>query len=125
MKINEIIIEGKVAKIAKRLQQSTVGLNLFRDTEFADRVYELNRVMMAAAMTDGKEPLSIDHESWAGRHNIATPYTKEEQQMLKQAFSAVGSWHKDLNKGDLRSQELPSTHKKSPLAKIKKNKFGI
>lgn len=125
MKIKEVIIEGSPAKIAKRLQQSTVGLNLFRDTEFADRVYELNRVMMAAAMADGKNPITIDHESWAGRHDIAAPYTAEEQQILKQAFSVVGSWHKDLNNGDLRSQELKSTNKVSPVAKTKRNKFGI
>ena len=125
MKIKEVIVEGSPAQIAKRLQQSTVGLNLFRDTEFADRIYELNRVMMAAAMADGEKPLEIDHESWAGRHDIAAPYTKEEQAMLKQAFAAVGSWHKDLNNGDLRSQELESTNKTSPVAKPKKNKFGI
>lgn len=125
MKIKEVILEGSPAKIAKRLQQSTVGLNLFRDAEFADRIYELNRVMMAAAMADGKNPLQIDHESWAGRHDIAAPYTKEEQQILKQAFKAVGSWHKDLNKGDLKSQELDSTNKTSPIAKPKKNKFGV
>lgn len=125
MKIKEVIIEGSPAKIAKRLQQSTVGLNLFRDAEFADRVYELNRVMMAAAMADGKNPITIDHESWAGRHDIAAPYTAEEQQILKHAFSAVGSWHKDLNNGDLKSQELESINKISPVAKPKKNKFGI
>lgn len=125
MKIKEVILENSPAKISKRLQQSTVGLNLFRDTEFADRIYELNRVMMAAAMADGTNPLQIDHESWAGRHDVAAPYTKEEQQILKQAFAAVGSWHRDLNKGDLRSQELDSTNKKSPIAKYKKNKFGI
>ena len=59
MKIKEVIVEGSPAKIAKRLQQSTVGLNLLRDAEFADRIYELNRVMMAAAMADGKNPLQI------------------------------------------------------------------
>lgn len=125
MKIKEVIVENSPAKIAKRLQQSTVGLNLFRDTEFADRIYELNRVMMAAAMSDGKSPLTIDHESWAGRHDIAAPYTKEEQQILKQAFAAVGSWHRDLNKGDMRSQELASTNKQSPIAKPKRNQFGV
>lgn len=125
MKIKEVILEGSPAKIAKRLQQATVGLNLFRDTEFADRVYEINRVMMAAAMADGKSPIKIDHESWAGRHDIAAPYTQEEQKILKQAFAAVGSWHRDLNKGDLKSRELKSTNKQSPIAKFKKNKFGV
>lgn len=125
MKVTEIIREDTTAKIAKRLQQSTVGLNIFRDSEFADRIYELNRVMMAAAMADGKNPLNIDHESWAGRHDVAAPYTPEEQKILQQAFKAVGSWYRDLNGGNLKSEELDSTNKISPVAKPRRNKFGI
>jgi len=75
---------------------------------------------MAAACADGTDaPLDIDASSWAGKYNIATPYTKEEQKMLKQAFKAVGSETHDLNKGDLRSQELESTNKHSPVTGFK------
>ncbi len=132
MKIKDIIINEdkpshKVGKISQRYQQATVGLNKFRDKQFADRVYELNRVMMAVAGADGVNPLSpeIDAESWAGRNNIAAPYTEEEQAMLKQAFGAVGSHYEDLNDGDNRSQELKSTYKDSPVAKPKRNKYGV
>lgn len=132
MKIKDIIInEGqpahKVGKISQRYQQATVGLNKFRDNQFADRVYELNRVMMAVASSDGVNPLSteIDAESWAGRNNVAAPYTEEEQAMLMQAFGAVGSHYEDLNNGDTRSQELKSTNKASPVAKPKRNKYGV
>ena len=78
MKIKDIIInEDKVGRISKRYQQATVGLDKFRDQQVADRVYELNRVMMAVASSDGVNPLSpeVDAESWAGRNNIAVPYT--------------------------------------------------
>jgi hypothetical protein len=127
MKIKEIISEEAVGSTPKRFQQSTAGLNKFRDKNFADRVYELNRVMMAVAASDGRSPLSpeIDAESWAGRNNIAVPYTEIEQEMLKQAWGAVGSHYEDLNKGDLRSQEMKSTNKVSPVAKKKTNKWGV
>ena len=82
---------------------------------------------MAVAAADGVNPLKIDvdSESWAGRNNLAFPYTPEEQDMLKQAFKAIGSHYEDLNHGDLESQELKSTNKVSPVAKPKKNKFGV
>jgi hypothetical protein len=104
-----------------------VGLDKFRDEKFADRVYELNRVMMAVAAADGIDPLAptVDSESWAGRNNLAFPYTPEEQRMLVHAFDAVGSHYQDLNNGDLKSRELESTNKVSPVSKPKKNKFGV
>lgn len=127
MKIKDIILEDKVGDIPPRLQQATVGMDKFRDAQFADRVYELNRVMMAVAAADGINPLSpeVDGESWAGRNNLAFPYTPEEQKMLKDAFGVVGSHYEDLNNGDLKSRELNSTNKISPVAKPKKNKYGV
>ncbi len=127
MKIKDIIMEDEngVGPITQRFQQASVGLDKFRDNDLADRFYELNRVMMAAACADGKNPIDVHAESWAGRFNIATPYTKEEQEILQQAFKAVGSeWH-DLNKGDYKSREVTSTNKKSPIAKPKRNKYGV
>lgn len=119
MRAEEFLKEAKVGKLSKRKQQSTVGLNKFRDQNLADRVYELNRIMMAAASTDGTFVPEIDGESWAGRYNIATPYTKAEQDMLKKAYQAVGSSHTDLNNGDLRSQELPGTNTQSTVKPFK------
>lgn len=101
--------------MSKRQNQATVGMNKFRDAKFADRVYELNRIMMAVASTDGTFVPDLDGESWAGRNNIAAPYTPEEQDMLKKAYQAVGSHHEDLNNGDLRSQEHPAVHVTSPV----------
>jgi hypothetical protein len=39
--------------------------------------------------------------------------------MMKQAAKAIGTKLKDLNHGDLRSQELPSTNKSSPVQAFK------
>ena len=119
MRAQEFITEDTVGKISKRNQNATVGLNKFRDQKFADRVYELNRIMMAVASTDGTFVPELDGESWAGRNNIAAPYTPEEQEMLKMAYKAVGSHHEDINKGDLRSQEHPAVNTTSPVSAFK------
>lgn len=119
MRANEFISEGKQGKLPKRLQQSTRGLNTFIDPSHTDRFYELNRIMMAAACTDGDNMPDVNGESWAGRNNTAHPYTEVEQRMLEKAYKTVGSSVRDLNKGDLRSQELESTNKQSTLKPFK------
>jgi hypothetical protein len=120
MRASEFIAEGEqVGPLTKRANFATVGLNKFIDPNRADRVYELNRVMMAAASTDGTFVPDIDGESWAGRFNVAAPYTDIEQDMLKMAYKAIGSEFHDLNKGDLRSLEIPSTSTVSPVKAFK------
>lgn len=106
------------AKIMKRHQQATRGLNLFATTNY-DRTYDLNRVMMAVAATDGKIKPDLDKESWAGKNNTAHPYTEAEQNMLEVAFAAAGIPFQDLNKGDLESKEPESTNTQSPLKPFK------
>jgi len=116
MRAQEFLVEKRTGKIGKRRQVGTRGLSKFRDPAGFDRIYELNRVMMAIATADGTNaPLDLDTESWAGRYNTAHPYTDEEANMLKQALRATGSEHLDLNHGDNRSQELESTHTESPI----------
>jgi hypothetical protein len=121
MRAKEFIREAKTrGQITKRQDYASVGMDLFRDPDGYDRTYELNRMMMAAACADGSgKPIDIDSESWVGKDNLAQPYTKLEQDMMKQAAKAIGTNLKDLNKGDLRSQELPSTNKSSPVQAFK------
>lgn len=120
MRASEFLIEKQQGKLSKRQQNPTVGLHKFRDPGGYDRTYELNRVMMAAACADGTgNPIDMDQASWVGKYNTASPYTKEEHNMIKQAFKAVGSEAHDLNHGDLESQEVESTNKSSPVKAFK------
>lgn len=114
MRAKDFVSEAKKnPQLRKRHRLATRGLHKFRDESLADRIYELNRIMMAAASTDGTFMPDMDHESWAGRYDIAAPYTEEEHNMLKMAYAVNGTAYKDLNKGDLRSQELPDTNTQS------------
>jgi hypothetical protein len=119
MRAHEFITEqSDKGKVTTRQQQSTVGLNVFAISQY-DRTYDLNRVMMAVASTDGKTIPDLSSESWVGKNNTAHPYTDVEQDMLKIAYEAAGIPFKDLNNGDLKSEELDSVSTESPIKPFK------
>jgi len=123
MRAKEFLTEHNgTGYLSKRYRYGTRGLHKFQDVEGRDRVYELNRVMMAMACASGESPnehLELDAESWVGTNNLAVPYTEAEANMLKAAYKAVGSEWEDMNDGDLRSVELPSINKESPVKPFK------
>ena len=120
MRANEFVAESKTGKVSAQQQQSSVGLNVFsKKIDSYDRLYDLNRVMMAVACSDGINPIEMNAESWVGKHNTAHPYTKEEQDMLKLAYKAAGLAYKDLNNGDMDSEELPGTNAQSIVKPFK------
>jgi hypothetical protein len=118
MRAKEFITEREVGKPTKRQRNSSRGMHVFAKSNF-DRIYALNRVMMAVASTDGVIVPDMDQSSWGGRVNTAHAYTEEEENMLKVAYKAMGISFKDLNHGDLKSEELTSINIKSPLKAFK------
>jgi len=118
MRAKEFINEAKIGKLSKRQQNATKGLHVFANSTF-DRTYDLNRVMMAVASTDGTFVPDMDGESWAGKFNTAHAYTDVEHDMLEKAYKAAGIKYKDLNNGDNESQELDSTNIQSPIKPFK------
>jgi len=126
-KLEQELQEAKSSegKISKRQQQATRGVHKFADAERWNADYVQYRTMIAAGMTDGKNKPDMDAKSWVGKFKVAFPYTDEEVEKLKVAYKAAGANYQDLNHGDTRSQELDSTNKTSPVAKPKKNKYGV
>ena len=113
-------ITEAIGKISTRNQQATRGLHIFtKKIDAYDKLYDLNRLMMAVASSDGINPIEMDSESWVGKHNTAHAYTEEEQNMLKLAYKAAGVEYKDLNDGNLNSEELASTNTDSPVVAFK------
>lgn len=120
MRAKEFISEATKTKLHQDHEGPMPGIYNFRD-DGTDRIYNLNRVMMAAAMADGKssKPIKGAHSSsWNDKYNTAHPYTKEEHTMLKAAFNTVPS---NLNHmvSDHRSTEPSTTHKVSPVVGFK------
>jgi hypothetical protein len=129
MRYREIVSENsKAGTISKRSSQSTAGLHTIRDgkkqRDFGSD-YTQYRLGMALAMSDGVSPIDIDYNSWIGKQKTAHPYTQAEDDMLKQCYPLIGAEYTDLNHGDMKSQELQSTNKVSPVAKPKRNKYGV
>ena len=120
MRAREFIVENAVGKLSKRHQQATRGLHIFaKRIDTYDKLYDLNRLMMAVASSDGVNPIEMDAESWVGKHNTTHAYTEEEHNMLKLAYKAAGLEYKDLNDGNLNSEELESTNTDSPVVAFK------
>lgn len=111
--------EARKGKMPKHQRRATRGLNLFSDSEHWNTDYTLNRVMMAAACTDGTFVPDVDMSSWIGKGKSAHPYTQQEQDMLMMAYRAAGANFKDLNNGDLRSQEVKDVNTQSPVRSFK------
>jgi hypothetical protein len=114
MRAKEFVTENRRGEIGKSHHSSSTGLNIFGRSNY-DNTYDLHRVMMAVAMTDGETKPDIDEESWAAKYNTAHPYTYVEQKMLEMAYDAAGIPFQDLNQGDLESKELEDTNTQSPV----------
>ena len=126
MRAKEFVSEMKDTAMSKRQNQSTTGVHLYGDGEHISGDYTSYRMGIAVACADGTTgKLDIDPKSWIGKKKSAHPYTQEESDMLKQAYKAVGAEYSDLNKGNMNSLELEDTHKVSPVAARKKNKYGV
>ena len=109
------ITETADAKISRRLQAATRGLNIYSDAERWNGDYVLNRLGQAVASTDGTFVPDIDMKSWIGKNKSTHPYTPEEQAMLKMAYKAIGADYRDLNGGDMDSEEMSEVNKVSPV----------
>ena len=69
-------------------------------------------------------PTKAEADNWIGGDPLLSTYTEEEMEMVKAANMAVGGG-KIQNWSGKRSQELPTIQKTSPVAKVKRNKYGI
>lgn len=127
MRAKEFIIENRNGAIPDAEKEASVGIHIYDDgngsTWASD--YKFYRLGLALACTDGTSVPEMDQESWVGKKKTAHPYTKLEAEMLKRAYLAVGANYDDTNHGDLRSLELSDVNKQSPVAKPKRNKYGV
>jgi hypothetical protein len=69
-------------------------------------------------------PTKMAADNWIGGDPLLAPYTDVEQDMVNAAAKAVGAGTSQKWSGD-RSKEISTTQKQSPVAKPKKNKYGV
>jgi hypothetical protein len=120
MRASEFVTEEVTTKIRKDHAQAMPGAHLARDPSTVDRLYHMNRMMMAMAMADGKskKPVEMDTSSWAEKYNTIHPYTPEEHNMVYQALATLPTTHKHPV-ADHRSIEADDVHKVSPVTGFK------
>lgn len=117
MRASEFLNEGDKGTVPKRHNKAQPGAYKFTDNG-TDRTYHLNQIMKAAAMADGSstKAMKMDDESFAGKHNLAYPYSDVEHNMMQQAFNTVSPTQaKQMIKGR-DSSELDIVNKTSPVA---------
>jgi hypothetical protein len=126
MRANEFIKEGKVTDRHADHDAVSQGATRTRDVGGYDRVYHMNRLMMAMAIADGKGTSAVDSpaETWFEKYNTHHPYTKEEDNMVRAAMKTVPTDGKHVSKFS-KSQEPKDINVTSIVAKSKKNKYGI
>ena len=114
MRAKDFITEKRVGKLHPDQKSTLNRSNKFSTSN--DRFYDLNRVMMATAGSDGVNIPELDTESWVGRSNLAMPYTKVEQDMVKKACKKIGTNVTDVVKDG--SYEPTDTDNISPVPKV-------
>ena len=84
-----------------------------------DPGYQYYRFMMQAAASPNDIPAAASLSATP----FAMPYTKEDEEMLYHALKRMGKKHKHIT--PTRGKDPDSTHSKSPVASIKKNRYGV
>lgn len=123
MRAYEFITETVIVKTGLKPNPESVAAapGAHRVAGTADRLYDLCRVMMFVAGSDGVNFPTTPQQSWAGRNNTAHPYTKREADMLKHAYLLAGVEWQDVldHNADNKSIEMSDTNKQSPIKPFK------
>jgi hypothetical protein len=124
MRAREFIVEADAIvktglKPHKEAESAMPGTHRVAGT--ADRLYDLNRIMIYVASTDGKKCPPIPRQSWAGKNNTAHPYTRVEAEMLKHAYKLAGAEWQDVLAPNQKNKSIESdeVHKISPINSFK------
>lgn len=119
MRACEFVVESRTGKLRPSHSAAMTTAHAFRDNG-VDRAYNLNRMMMAAAMHDGKSKKAVDMSkgSWSEKYNTAHPYTEEENNMVHGALKTVGADHHNIV-SDHYSAEPEYVQRTSPVKGFK------
>jgi hypothetical protein len=119
MRASEFLIEKKAQQGRLTNSQAATMNPVHKFAGTADRIYDLNRVMMAMAAADHNSAgeNAPDEESWTGRNNTCHPWTKEEHRMMHHAYKHLGIENEDAVNN--WSVEPDHVQKNSPVVAFK------
>jgi hypothetical protein len=118
MKVKEIILEKADRKLGKNIKQSHPHAKQYDDI---DQYYGMYRFGIAMA---GAPDKSINKAGPAKDTPAVWLYSKGEEEIVNKAEKNQGIKGKNvITKG--HSEELKNINKLSPVAKIKRNQYGV
>ena len=126
MRAKDFVKEGKITDLHADHEAVMKGVSRSRDVGGYDRVYHMNRLMMAMAMADGKSTKAVDSpaETWYEKYNTHHPLTKEEDNMIRAAMNTVPTDGQHISTFG-KSVEPKGGNTQSIVAKPKRNKYGV
>jgi hypothetical protein len=127
MKIYDIISEashGGMKKIDNTHKAAIKNAMTFPDQNSSTGSSYLNWRIGIALAGAPDYPTKMAADNWVGGDPLISTYTQEEYDMVKAANDVVGGGPIENWSGD-RSKEIAGTHTTSPVAKPKKNKYGV
>ena len=116
MRATEFISEHITTEYDKETKNAEKGVYVARDKGGYDRVYHMNRLMMAMAKADGKStgPVDSPADTWFEKYNTLHPYTQEEDNMIKAGMATVPTDGRQIAPFS-KSKESDDTHRASPV----------
>jgi hypothetical protein len=124
MRISEILTEGGMKPIEPSQKASMQNAMTFPAMNQSTGSAYLGWRMGIALAGAPDYPTKMEADNWIGGDPLISTYTQEEMDMVNAATKAVGGG-KAQNWSGKRSQELKDTNKSSPVAKPKRNKYGV
>jgi len=114
--VSKIVSEQKTTQMRRHHEDVGVGAYRARDVGGYDRIYHMNRLMMAMAKADGQSTRAVDSpaDTWFEKYNTIHPYTEQEHNMAQAAMKTVPTDGKEVTR-DHRSHETETVHKTSPV----------
>lgn len=124
MKVYEIITESGMKKISKDQKAAMKNASTLPALNQSTGSAYMNYRMGIALAGAPDYPTKMEADNWVGGDPLLSTYTDEEFDMIKKAAKQVGAGTIQ-NWSGKRSQEVADVNKISPVAKPKKNKYGV
>jgi hypothetical protein len=131
MRFNEIISEGSKPKdygtssaIDPNVERTIPGTFVVPELRNTDPYmqYRMGLALAIAQATKSRE-VKFDQETVWAENFITTAYAEEEHETIKTAAKLMGV--KAVQVTSTKSQEIDGVNKTSPVAKPKRNKYGV
>jgi hypothetical protein len=124
MKILDIITEGGTKPIHPHHKAAMKNATTFPSMNMNSGSQYLGYRMGIALAGAPEYPTKQEADNWIGGDPLLAPYTDEENDMINAAAKQVGGGKRQTWSNN-RSLETADVNKTSPVAKRKKNQYGV